>query len=69
MKTQHSDERKKALPDEMAGASRYQEHHLPWDRFSRERPTLLLKPSIDADNPNLLNLAIETWQCFGACEK
>ena len=39
-------------------STRYQQHHLPWDRVSKPKRTLLAeeKPSIPANNPDLDNL-------------
>jgi len=47
-----------------AKSARYLQHHLPWDRFSKPAPRLLVtpKPSIAANNPNLDDLACQVWR-------
>ncbi len=45
------------------GLTHHQPHHLPWNRFSRPKGSLLVlqKPKITAGNPNLDDLAREVW--------
>jgi hypothetical protein len=53
-----------AKPCAPAGTTRYTPHHLPWDRFSKPVRTSIItaKPSITAKNPDLKDLASQTWK-------
>src|SRR5580692_391325 len=49
--------------DGTSGVARYTQHNLPWDRVSkRKRATLIGKPSIPAENPDLAKLAKQVWR-------
>jgi hypothetical protein len=53
----------KGAQEATAGVTRYTQHHLPWDRFSkRKRGALTGKPSIISNNPNLAALAGQVWK-------